>query len=151
MSLARYDQKLGRLVRRDPSNDQKVGWAIDMVEGYKQFGPLEARMLYCEGSSKWDVFGRPGGGEEARLTTTYLAGALAGCCSKCQAPKFIAFYEGKGKYLPISLPPPGTSGNLVIEQDGKRKKCRTVERGKGTHVFHFAYCDKFAALKWGKQ
>lgn len=148
MSLSRYYQKVGRIVRRDPENGNKVGWVVDMVESYEQFGPVESLHLYCQGNSRWDIFGRPGGKVEKQLTSTYLAGeGLRGCCPKCRAPKTVAYYAAKGKWLPISLPAPGGRGDLVIEFEGTKRICRRVERGHGTHVFHFIACDRIRAAR----
>lgn len=145
MSLSRYYQKLGRGIRTHP--DKKSTWIIDMVDGYTSFGPVEDLTLYCEGSSKWDIYGRPGGGEQKRLTSTYLGGVVPGCCPKCLAPRFFATYDKSGKPVPLSLPPGNWKGNIVVEEDGRKRKCSLVDRGKGTHVFHFIVCNQFRRLR----
>lgn len=145
-SLSRYDQKIGRGARISPAKQST--WIIDMVSGYEQFGRLEDRMLYCQGNSRWDIFGRPGGGEEKQLTSKYLGGeALKGCCPKCRAPKILAYYSAKGKWLPFSIPPAGRRGDIVIKlQDGK-KVAERVEPGDGSHSFHFRWCKIFAEMR----
>lgn len=148
MSLTRYYQRIGRIVRRDPENDAKVGWSIDMAGGYEQFGRVEDLTLYCQGNSRWDVFGRPGGPvqPQKQLTTTYLGGnALKGCCPKCHAPKTVMYYTAKKKWLPVSRPPAGSRATLIVEQVDGKSHCRMVKRDdpeahKATMCFHFAVC-----------
>lgn len=145
-SLTRQMQKWGRLVRVSP--EKESGYIVDMVGGLQTFGKLEDLTLYCEGNSKWGMWGRPGGGKEVQLTNTYLGGsALAGCCLKCHVPRFFAMYVKSGKMVPLSVPPPGSRGNIVVEQDGQKKTCRMVGRGEGTHSFHFIVCDRFRRLR----
>lgn len=145
-SLARYQQKVGRVARVHP--DKESSYCVDMAGGYEQFGPVEALHLYCQGTSRWDIFGRPGGGEERQLTSVYLGGsALVGCCPKCRAPKQVAYYAAKGKWLPISVPPAGRRGELIIKREGGKTICEMVGRGEGTHSFHFKYCATFARLR----
>jgi hypothetical protein len=146
MSLSRYYQKIGRIVRRDPENDQKVGWVVDMVGGYRQFGKVEDLTLYCEGNSMWDIFGRPGGGmQEKKLTTTWLAGD-PGCCPKCRVKKFMVFYPKTGRPLPMSAGPAGI-GDFIVKQDGGKRVIEHKGRNKGTHVLHGAYCEIFRKMR----
>jgi DNA repair protein RadD len=147
MSLARHYQKLGRGVRTHPN--KKSTWIIDMVQGYQTFGPVEDLTLYCEGSSKWDIFGRPNGGTQKRLTSTYLGDAIPGHCPKCMARKYMAFYLKSQKWVPLSAPPPGSRANIVVRQEGTKKVCEMVDRGdpEATAVFHFIACPKFQKLR----
>ncbi len=146
MSLARYYQQIGRGIRIHP--EKESCWIVDMVESYEQFGPVESLHLYCQGNSRWDIFGRPGGKAEKQLTSTYLGGsALRGCCPKCHAPKIMAFYVKSGKWLPVSVPPGGRRGDLILKREGSKTICEMAERGQGTHSFHFKYCRMFAELR----
>lgn len=144
MSLARYQQKYGRETRTHP--DKQSAYAVDMVGGYDQFGPLEAMTLYCQGQSRWDVFGRPGGKEEKQLTSVYLGGnALKGCCPKCHAPKTVMYYTAKKKWLPVSRPPAGSRATLIVEYVNNKPHCRMVKRDdpeahKASMCFHFSVC-----------
>lgn len=148
MSLSRYDQKIGRGARVSP--DKTSTWVIDMVGGYERYGRLEDRMLYCQGNSRWDIFGRPGGKAEKQLTSTYLGGAaMKGCCPKCLTPKWMAYYPAKAKWLPISNAPAGRNGNVIVRREGTKSVCEIVKRGnpEARWVLHFAYCDQFKAAR----
>lgn len=135
MSLSRYYQKLGRGVRTHP--DKENCWIVDMVQGVKTFGKVEDLALYCDGERRWNVYGRPGGGDEVPLTHIYLRGGKRGLCPKCHQPKMMAFYEKTGKWLPLS---PREMGNVIVEENGTKKVCRFVARGTGTHIFHAIVC-----------
>lgn len=145
MSLSRYYQKRGRIVRRDPENENKVGWVIDMTGGYQQFGKVEDLTLYCQGQSRWDIFGRPGGKEEKQLTSVWLSGD-PGCCPKCRVKKLVVFYPKTGRSLPVS-PGLGGKGDFIVKQDGNKRVLEYKGRGQGTHVMHHAYCGVFQKMK----
>lgn len=148
MSLARYYQKLGRAIRSHPQKES--AWIVDMVEGYGQFGPVESLHLYCQGNSRWDIFGRPGGGAEKQLTSVPIGGdGMKGCCPKCRARKWMAYYPKTSKWLPLSAPPQGSRANVIVERQGSKSVCSIVKHGdpKATAVLHFTVCDKFKAAR----
>lgn len=145
-SLRLYYQWIGRVIRTHP--DKKDVWVIDMVGLVKRFGKIEDLVLYCAGESEWAFWGRPGGGAEKQLTNKYFDDVLAGCCLKCHAPRFFAMYEKSGKMVPVSAAPPGMRPKLVVEQDGKKKKCHLAGPDETpTHLFHFIACDRFRKLR----
>lgn len=147
MSLRLFYQWIGRVIRPDPS--KRSAWVIDLMGNLQRFGRLEDLQLYCEGNSRWSFWGRPAGGPEKQLTNCYLIGGVKGLCPRCHVPKIMAFYEKKGKWLPLSKPPAGSRANVVVEQQEKKKVCRIdKDDPKAAWVLHIGYvCDRFKAMR----
>lgn len=147
LSLTRVYQKWGRGARPHPG--KKNCWIVDMCGGFKRFGRLQDMALYCENESKWALWGKPGGSsDEKQLTNVYLAGeGTKGLCPKCLTRRWFAIYRTTGRPLPLSSPPAGSKGNVIVEKENGKTYCRLGERGEGTAVFHYAYCSIFQKMK----
>lgn len=144
-SLRLYYQMLGRLVRIHP--DKESGYVVDLVGLTDEFGKIEDLKLYCEGESKWAVFGRPGGAEEQQLTNVYIGGTGDNRCKRCgQVILFWARHiRGLGSGgAPMQKPANGYKPNIAIRTIEGKTLYEVVgpDSPEATHINHFAVCGK---------
>jgi superfamily II DNA or RNA helicase len=112
-------QSMGRGVRIHP--DKESCYIVDMVGLTDEFGKLEDLKLYCEGESKWAMYGKPGGEDEIQLTNVYLSNSGETRCPKCgsSAGFWMRHCETKNSAR-IQKPPFGVAPNIrLVSIDGK--------------------------------
>lgn len=138
-------QSMGRGVRIHP--DKESCYIVDMVGLTDEFGKLEDLKLYCEGESKWAMFGRPGGEEERQLTNVPIGESGSNRCPRCgQVILFWARHiRGLGSGgAPMQKPANGYRSNIAIRAIEGKTFYEVVgpDSPEATHVNHFAVCGK---------
>lgn len=142
-SLRVFVQQAGRGVRISP--DKESCWIVDMVGLTDEFGQLEDLKLYCEGESKWAMFGRPGGVEERQLTQVYLNDAGNNRCKRCgQVILFWARHLVTNNAAPLVKPTNGGKPNIALRTVENKTKYEIVGAGNPSaeYVNHYVQCGK---------
>lgn len=123
LSLSRLYQKWGRGVRPHPNKESC--WIVDLVGGHEMFGKIEDLTLYCEGTNKWFIAGRPGGSNksEKKLTNVYLQGEAG--MKRCQICKstdiFFMRHCVTGNSATLSRPTGGVKPNIALRKNEQGK------------------------------
>lgn len=138
-------QSMGRGVRIHPNKESC--WMIDLVGLTDEFGKLEDLKLYCEGESRWSMWGKPGGVDEMQLTNVYLSSSGDTRCKKCGASMgfWMRHCETKNSAA-IQKPPFGVDPNIrLISIEGKTfyqvaKPGDPSEAPRPEYVLHHSVC-----------
>lgn len=137
-------QAMGRGVRIHP--DKESCWIVDLVGLTDEFGKLEDLKLYCEGESKWAMWGRPGGEDEQQLTNIYLNDAGGNRCKRCgQQIAFWARHFRTGNAAPMQRPNgSGLMPNIAIRTIEGKTLYEIVGSGDpdARFVNHYVQCQK---------
>lgn len=140
-SLRLWYQMAGRGVRIHP--EKESCWLVDMCDLVSEFGKVEDLKLYCEGESKWAMFGKPGGEEEVQLTNVNLR-KDGNRCNRCGSELgFWMRHCETGNKSPLQRPPFGMKPNIRLIRNAEDK---TVYEIVGTNhpdsefINHNAVC-----------
>lgn len=131
LSLRRYMQKVGRLVRPHP--DKRDAWLVDMVGSVSQFGKLEDILIH---EDPWRMMVG-----DRSLTNAYLTDKGKQKCDRCGSSLwFWARHSETKNAQRISRPSNGVLPNIVIRRVGGKTLYDVVKPGQGEFVSHFAVC-----------
>ena len=131
LSLRRYMQKIGRLVR--PHSDKEDAWYVDMVGSTEQFGKLEDIVIH---EDPWRMMV----GDKS-LTNAYLSDRGKQKCERCGSSLwFWARHVSTGNANRISRPTNGVPPNINIRREGGKTFYEVVKPGEGQFLSHQAVC-----------
>ena len=131
MSLRRYMQKAGRLVR--PHAEKADAWYVDMVGACGQFARLEDIVIH---EDPWRMMV----GDKS-LTNAYLTDRGKQKCDRCGSSLwFWARHVSTGNANRICRPINGVPPNINIKREGGKTFYEVVKPGQGEFVSHAAIC-----------
>lgn len=132
MSLRRFMQKAGRLVRPHP--EKADAWFVDMVSGLDAFGKLEDMVIH---EDPWCL--RSG---DKALTNAYLTDRGKQKCDRCGSSLWFwaRHVDPPHRANRIARPTNGVLPNINIKRVGGKTVYDVVEPGQGEFVAHAAVC-----------